>query len=239
MTEDTVQRLRTAYRQLKKQNNITFVPVGILCVLYLLLRQDWLMYGACLALVLALAVNKKRANAYERVFLDESARFSGELAVWVQEAVPGAEAVGCGYVLRDDGFYNVLWIVGQDTLYLFDMPVQSHFVYSVENTFHFIFSMGEQTAPIEKCAVSTIRFQPVKENHQDFLREQAMDSQELLVMQSFLYNRVCAQAMAGKLNGAIRMNDSIGHLRKETLYASQLPGETVLYATEDCAQQIE
>lgn len=234
MTSDKVKQLQEEYQELKRQSNLSLVPVGVLCILFLFLKNSLLLCLACAVLILGLVWNKKKTKAHEDQFRKEGVLFSEQLLRWVQNTVPGAAAdtSGCGYLCQEGHFANMIWVISQDHLHLFEMPIHTDLVYSIDGEFRFLFSLDQGCKLIGTYPLSSLQFRRHLQNHQDFLREQAMRTNQILVVQSFLYEKVCTQAREHNVSGRIQMDSEIGRLRKETLYLSPLPGSKAIYVTE-------
>lgn len=234
MASDKVKQLQEEYRELKRQSNLSLVPVGVLSILFLFLKNSLLLCLACAALILGLVRNKKKTKAHEDWFRKEGVLFSEQLLRWVQDAVPSAAAnmSGCGYLCQEGRFANMIWIISQDHLHLFEMPIHTDLVYSIDGEFRFLFSLDQGCKLIGTYPLSSLQFQRHLQNHQDFLREQAMRTNQILVVQSFLFEKIYTQAREHNVSGRIQMDSEIGRLRKETLYLSPLPGSKEIYITE-------
>lgn len=77
-----------------------------------------------------------------------------------------------------------------------------------------------------------MEFLTLFESHQDFLRKRAIEENQVLIMQSFMYAYFYRQIQTGKLCGNISMNDRIDGLRKEKISGAELRNGWMFYIAE-------
>ena len=226
-------RLKAGYGRDREKVNVGFVLLAVICVFYLINGSKWLIFLACFVFVAIIILAKMQKKKWRDIFYEKNRKFSDQFWQWHESNINRRGISGCGYIVRDGRLCNVLWILNGEEFSIYEMPFTAYFVKSIENVFWFLFSMNSQESKaLYHGGIKELEFLTLFESHQDFLRKRAIEENQVLIMQSFMYAYFYRQIQTGKLCGNISMNDRIDGLRKEKISGAELRNGWMFYIAE-------
>ena len=245
--------------QLKREQNTYLLLILVPSSLYFVTQKGifltiGLVYLACVLLLLRRSRNRL-FEEYSRMEQETFSRLQDHLEAFCQEqdAAAGRPAASLndqdyafGYEQAQGGFHPVLLLRHRGNLYIFKNVFAKNVIYGFQQQLLYLFDLKAEalTEPPRCVPLDKITWTPCPKTHQELLREEGLQQNDLFVMESFLYGDALEQMKRGKRKDMTHVEAALTGIRKEKIYEGRAASQDgscpwQLFVTEMVATQLE
>lgn len=223
--------LKKWQKEYRKGINQKFLVLAVLCIGYLIFHLEWIIFFAITWSIYILYLIGKQNQKWNAYFQKEQENCNEKIRSWMQEN--GFEKAVSVYQVREGKMELAELFFTKEEAILLAPVIHAHRLYRIENKFWYLFSLDlGQDFRMERQKKENLFFLEKEDNHQQFLLKYSQESQNVSIMESFIYDRFFTCFHQNKLFYFVEMDDEIDHLRKESLWKLKWSDSDTLYITD-------
>lgn len=225
----------------RKQNSILILLVTIFPILYLLTNWQVWMLGGIVYIAGILFYSHKRNRALYRSYEEIEQKQINLLAQDLKEMEiykdEGQSAFG--YCMDAENLEPSYLYVADNYIYIFNNIFIKNCTYSMNEHLTYCLELDRSviTQGYKVYVRNKLYWEERKDDHQHFLREQGLQLNSLLVMESFIYDDILYDIMNGKKKKPMNVQLMLKSIKKEKLIQTQIEDKKLVLA-EDTALRL-
>ncbi|WHH59087.1 hypothetical protein [Petroclostridium sp. X23] len=239
--EAEYQRILKKHIEYKRKNNKLVLIAAVFPILYLLTKWDVWMLAGIVYIIAILLFSYQRNNvlcrSYEQIEQQQINLLTERLkkiGIWQETGRPAF-----GYCVTAKKLEPVYLYETENYLYMFGNIFIKNCVYAVNDQAFYCFELNrvvleEGYKTLDK---HSMLWKERKENHQELLRAEGLRLNNLMIIESFIYDDILCDMINRKKKQPMNIQLELTNLKKEKLIQTQLDDMT-LVLEKDTAERI-